>query len=160
MALTEHASDPAGDTIAAADGVAGTQASAPAGPRAGELSSAWRVIVVVACIGAVLAWSAVWSVAVQLGQSPWWLGTRASPTSPLIRLAPFVVPVAVVVGAIVNLRRLAWLATAAALVFVGYGSADLGGRTDLGLVELGIGMAVLVVALASLTGTYRVADAG
>jgi len=126
-------------------------------PRVGELTSGWRVVVVLTWVAVVLAWSAVWSVSVQLGHPTWWLGTRATPTSPLIRLAPFVGPVAIIIGAIVNLRRLAWLGVAAALVFGAYGIGDLGGRARLGLVEVAIAAAALVVSLAALTGTYRAA---
>lgn len=136
--------------------VAGAEAEAgPAQPRPGELTNGWRVVMVLTWVGVVLAWSAVWSVAVQLGQSTWWLGTRASPTSPIVRLAPFVGPLVLILGAISNIRRLAWVGVAAALVFGAYGVGDLGRRANLGLIELAIATAGLAVSLAALTGTYR-----
>jgi hypothetical protein len=110
---------------------------------------------VVAWVGVVLAWSAVWSASVQLGRPTWWLGTRADPTSHVIRLAPFAPPVVLILGALRNSRWLAWVGVAGALVFGGYAVADLWNEPDLAIIEIGIAAAGLLVSLLSLTGTYR-----
>lgn len=147
MALTD---------VSAPGDAAPAPAPVPDVPSPGQLTSVWRVVMVVAWVGVVLAWSAMWSVSVQMGQPTWWLGTRATPTSPLVRLAPFAGPVLIIVGAIVNARRLAWLGAAAALVFAGYAVADVvDGLGSQAWVEVGIAAAGLVVSLAALSGTYR-----
>ena len=129
-------------------------------PRVGELTSGWRVVMVITWVAVVLAWSSVWNASVQLGDPTWWLGTRATPTSPLIRLAPFVGPVAVMLGTILNVRWIAWVGVAGALVFGAYAVADLGVALELGLIEVAISVAALAVSLAALTGTYRVGATG
>lgn len=129
----------------------------PIVPRPGELSSAWRVVMVLGWVAVALAWSSVWSVAVQLGQSTWWLGTRASPTSPVIRLLPYVAPVIVTLGTILNVRRLAWVGIAGSVLLAGYGIGDLGDRMHLGLIEVAIAAAALLVSIAAFSGTYRAA---
>jgi hypothetical protein len=123
--------------------------------RPGQLSAGWRLIMVVAWVGVVLAWSAVWSASVQLGRPTWWLGTRADPTSHVIRLAPFAPPVVLILGALRNSRWLAWVGVAGALVFGGYAVADMWNEPDLAIIEIGIAAAGLLVSLLSLTGTYR-----
>lgn len=110
---------------------------------------------VITWVAVVLAWSSVWNASVQLGEPTWWLGTRATPTSPLIRLAPLVGPVAVLIGTILNVRWIAWVGVVGALVFGAYAVADLGVALQLGLIEVAISVAALAVSLAALTGTYR-----
>jgi hypothetical protein len=110
---------------------------------------------VVAWVGVVLAWSAVWNASVQLGRPTWWLGTRADPTPLLVRLAPFTAPVAVILGALRNSRWLAWVGAAGALVFGGYAIADVWNEPDLAVIEIGVAAAGLLVSLLALTGTYR-----
>lgn len=134
------------------------RADAAPAPRPGELTSGWRLIMVVTWIGVVLGWSAVWNASVQLGQPTWWLGTRADPTPAVVRIAPFLGPIVVVLGALLNARWLAWVGSLAALVFAGYAIADVERHTDLALLQLGIAAAGLVVSLLALTGTYRRRD--
>jgi len=127
----------------------------PAAPLPGSLTGGWRLIMIIAAVGAVLSWSAVWSASVQLGLSTWWLGPRADPTALPIRLAPYVLPIVVVIGALNGRRWLTWLGLAAAAVFAGYGIGDLGRVPRLAALELVVAGAVAVVSLASLTGVYR-----
>jgi hypothetical protein len=123
--------------------------------RPGQLSAGWRLIMVVAWVGVVLAWSAVWNASVQLGRPTWWLGTRADPMPVVVRLAPFAVPVVLILGALRNARWLAWTGVAGAIVFGGYAVADLSNEPDLAMLEIGVATAGLVVSLLALTGTYR-----
>lgn len=143
------------DVSAPGDGLV-PPVTVPDAPVPGQLTSVWRVVMVVLWVGVVLAWSAVWNVSVQLGDPTWWLGTRATPTSPLVRLAPYVAPVLIIVGAIANARHLAWAGAAAALVFGGYAITDVaGGLGGLAWIEVGIAAAALLASLAGLSGTYR-----
>lgn len=144
--------------VSAPDAAASAPEPAPQ-PVPGQLTSVWRVVIVMAWVAVALAWSAVWSASVQLGTPTWWLGTRASPSSPLVRLFPYLGPVVIVAGAIANARRLAWLGIAAALVFAGYAFGDVAdGLGRLAWIELGVAVAALVASLAALSGTYRASN--
>ena len=124
-------------------------------PRAGELAIGWRIVTATLWISVIVAFAAVWSTSVQLGLSTWWLGPRADPRSPIIRLAPFVAPLLVSVAAFNNVRRLPWYGMGAALVTAVFGIVDLGRVPRLAIVELIIAGVAFAVSAASLTGTYR-----
>lgn len=138
-----------------ADAMAAPNAELGRQPRAGELTMGWRITTAIAWIGVVLGFAAVWNTSVQLGLSTWWLGPRAQPTSPLLRLAPFVAPIFMVVGTLNNVRWLGRLGVGAALVTAVFGIGDLGRIERLAVVELLIAGLALVVSIASSTGTYR-----
>ena len=129
-------------------------------PRVGELATGWRIVTACLWISVIVAFAAVWSTSVQLGLSTWWLGPRADPRSPIIRLLPFVAPLLVTIAAFNNMRRLAWYGMGAALVTAAFGIVDLGRVPRLAVVELIVAGLALVVSAASLTGTYRPVGAG
>lgn len=124
-------------------------------PRAGELATGWRIVTACLWISVIVAFAAVWSTSVQLGLSTWWLGPRADPQSPIIRLSPFVAPLLMTIAAFTNVRRLAWYGMGAALVTAVFGLVDLGRVPRIAVVELIIAGLAFVVSAASLTGTYR-----
>ena len=128
-------------------------------PRAGELTTGWRIVTASLWISVIVAFAAVWSTSVQLGLSTWWLGPRADPRSPVIRLLPFVIPLLMTVAAFNNVRRLAWFGMGASLVTAVFGVVDLGRVPRLAVVELLIAALAFAVSAASLTGTYRPAAA-
>ena len=43
-------------------------------PRAGELTTAWRILTGIGWIGIVVVLAATWNVSRQLGLPTWWLG--------------------------------------------------------------------------------------
>lgn len=106
-------------------------------------------------VAVVLAWSAVWNASVQLGLSTWWLGPRAQPTPQFIKLSPFIPPVLMMLGAINNVRWLAWFGLASAAILTGIGVGDLGRVRNLGIAEVSIALIAGIVSIASLAGTYR-----
>ncbi|MAT04113.1 MAG: hypothetical protein CL424_03600 [Acidimicrobiaceae bacterium] len=124
-------------------------------PRAGELSTGWRVVTACLWISVIVAFAAVWSSSAQLGLSTWWLGPRADPRSPIIRLSPFVAPLLMTIATFNNMRRLPWFGIGASLVTAAFGIGDLGRVTGLAVLELIIAGLALVVSAASLTGVYR-----
>jgi len=124
-------------------------------PRAGQLTTGWRIATACLWILVITGFAAVWNTSVQLGLSTWWLGPRADPRSPIIRLSPFIAPVLVMLAAFNNRRWLAWAGVGASIVTALFGVGDLGRVTRLAALELGIAALALVVSLASLTGTYR-----
>ena len=124
-------------------------------PHAGELTTGWRVVTACLWISVIVAFAAVWSASEQLGLSTWWLGPRADQRSLVIRLSPFVAPLAMTVAAFNNVRRLAWFGIGASLVTSVFGIIDLGRVPRLAIVELIIAGLACAVSVASLTGTYR-----
>jgi hypothetical protein len=130
----------------------------PRPPRPGDLSLGWRAITAATWIGVVIGLAAVWNVSVQLGLSTWWLGPRAAPRPRVIQFSPFVVPMFMLLATINQMRRLAWVGLAAAVLLAGVGIGDVGRVAWLAGVELAIAGAAAAVSIASLTGTYRSAE--
>ena len=119
-------------------------------PRAGELTTGWRIVTACTWIAVIVAFAAVWNTSVQLGLSTWWLGARAEPQPPIVRLSPFLVPLAH------GDRRLRptlvgwhWLGIGAAAVTAVFGIGDLGRVQGLATLELLIAGIALMVSLAS-----------
>jgi hypothetical protein len=124
-------------------------------PRAGELSSKWRLVTALTWIAVVVALGSVWSVSDQLGLSTWWLGPRGEPRPRVVQLLPFVPAVAMLLGAINHVRRLALWGVLAAVAVIAIGIVDLGYVARLGWIEIAIGGAAGAVSLASRSGTFR-----
>lgn len=132
-------------------------------PRAGQLTLGWRIVMAVTWVGVVAAFAAVWNTSVQLGLSTWWLGPRGDPQPQVVRLLPFVAPLAMCLAVFNNLRRLPYFGLGAAAVVVVFGIGDLGRVGELAALELLIAGLAAAVSAASLTGMYRaesVAPAG
>lgn len=128
-------------------------------PRRGELSPTWRIVTAIAWIAVMLALATVWNTSVQLGLATWWLGPRGDPQPLAVQLSPFVAPVVVVVLTMNHMRWMPQIGLVASAVVAGFGAADLGRVTSLGVLQILVGAAAAAVSIASATGTYRV-DAG
>ena len=124
-------------------------------PRAGELTSGWRVVTAVTWMMVVVGLGCVWKTSDQLGLSTWWLGPRGEPHSIVIQLLPFVPAVLMVLAAINHVRYLPWFGLAASGLVVLTGLFDVVRFTGLGVLEISIGVAAAVVSLVSLAGMYR-----
>jgi hypothetical protein len=124
-------------------------------PRAGELTSGWRVVTAVTWIMVVVGLGCVWKTSDQLGLSTWWLGPRGEPHSIVIQLLPFVPPVLMTLAAVNHVRYLPWFGLAASGLVVLTGLFDIVRFTGLGALEIAIGVAAAVVSLVSLAGMYR-----
>lgn len=130
----------------------------PRPPRPGELSIGWRAVTAATWIGVVFALAAVWNASVQLGLSTWWLGARADPQPRFVQFSPFIAPVLMLLATINQARWLGWIGLGAAGVVAAVGVGDLGRVSTLAAIELAIAGAAAAVSLASLSGTYRIAD--
>lgn len=106
-------------------------------------------------ITVALAFVAVWNTSVQLGRSTWWLGPRGEPMPRLVRVVPFVAPVAMVFATIRNTRWIAVFGIGASLALAAIAVADLSRVPAIAAVELTVAAAAAIISLASLTGTYR-----
>jgi len=124
-------------------------------PRPGQLTTAWRVIVVSTWVGVFVAYMAVWKASDELGIATWWLGPRSGPQPLVVRLIPFVVAATFGILASYNVRRMPVIGLVGSAILVGIAVPDLSRSTGLALLEFAIAGAALLVSAASFTGTYR-----
>ncbi len=124
-------------------------------PQAGELTPGWRLVHSLVWISVAVAIGSVWKTSDQLGMSTWWLGPRGAPRPRLVQILPFAPAVVMLLLAVNHVRHLAWAGVLSATLVIAVGVVDLGYALELALLEIAIGVAALVVSLASLTGTYR-----
>jgi hypothetical protein len=124
-------------------------------PRPGELTPGWRIVTGVTWLLVLLAMAAVWRTSDQLGLSTWWLGPRGRPNSLVVQLLPFVPAVLMVLASINHVKYVPWYGTAASVLLIVAGLFDLSRVVGLGILEIAIGGAALVVSLVSLSGMYR-----
>jgi hypothetical protein len=123
------------------------------------LTLGWRAATAGIWIGVIVGFAGVWNASVQLGLSTWWLGPRASPQPRIVQFSPFVAPVLMLLATINQLRWLGWAGLAAAAAAAAVAIGDIDRVPGLALVEFAIAGAAAAASIASLTGTYRTADA-
>jgi phosphoglycerol transferase MdoB-like AlkP superfamily enzyme len=123
-------------------------------PRPGQLTPWWRLATVATWALVLVAWSGVWKASRELGVAVWWLGPDGDPQPIFIMLLPFVVPLAMIVLALNNVRHLPWYGLAGAALMSVFGFIDLAYVRRFGLVELLIAAAAAAVAVAGFGGTY------
>jgi hypothetical protein len=126
-------------------------------PRAGELTPAWRVAIVLTWLGALLAYLAVWKASEEIGIATWWLGPRSNPEPILIRLIPFGVVAVFGILAGYNIKRVPAISLAGAGVLALIAIPDLSRSGGLAMIEFAIAGAVALVSLGSFSGVYRAA---
>lgn len=113
---------------------------------------------IVAWVGAFLAYLAVWKASEELGIATWWLGPRSDPQPAVIRLVPFAVITVFGVLASYNVRRFPWISLGGSVILAVIAVPDLSRSTGLATIEFAIAGAVALVSLAALTGMYRASD--
>jgi hypothetical protein len=124
-------------------------------PRAGDLTTAWRILTGIGWLGIVVMLAATWNASRQLGLPTWWLGPLDHQRPAYIILLPFVAP-AVVLTAVGNrVRYVPWIGVLGATATAAIGLGDLGRVRGLGVVELIGAAAALLVSIASFSGMYR-----
>jgi hypothetical protein len=129
-------------------------------PRAGDLTTSWRILTGVGWIAIVMVLAATWNASRQLGLPTWWLGPVDHQRPAYIILLPFVAP-AVMLTAVGNrVRYVPWIGVLGAIATAAIGFGDLGRVRGLGVVELIAAAAALLVSIASFSGMYRDAPAG
>jgi len=104
---------------------------------------------------AFLCYMAVWKASEELGIGTWWLGPRSDPQPTLVNLIPLGVIVLVGGAASFDIRHLPWIGIGGSVALTLIAIPDLSRSTGLAVVEFAIAGAVMIVSLASLTGTYR-----
>jgi hypothetical protein len=120
-------------------------------------------MVVTTWVGAFVAYLAVWKASEEIGIATWWLGARSNPQPLVIRLIPFIVTALFGILASYNVPRMPVIGLVGAAVLAAIAVPDLSRSAGLATIEFAIAGAVLLVSLASFTGTYRAprtSDAG
>ncbi len=146
--------------VAAPWGLPMPDAPAPARPpmrqsRPGQLTAAWRAMLLTTWVGVFVAYLAVWKASEELGIATWWLGPRSSPQPVFIRLIPFFLAAVFGILASYNVRRVPVFGLIGASLLAAIAVPDLSRSTGLTVIEFAIAGAVLLVSLASFTGVYR-----
>ena len=126
-------------------------------PRAGELTGAWRIALILTWLGALLSYLAVWKASEEIGIATWWLGPRSNPQPMLIRLIPFAVVAVFGVITCYNVKRLPWISLAGAGLLALIAVPDLSRSGGLAMIEFAIAGAVALVSLGAFSGMYRAA---
>lgn len=128
-------------------------------PRAGDLTTGWRITTGIGWIGIVAVLAATWNASRQLGLSTWWLGPVHDQRPPYVMLLPFVAPAVMLTVVGNRVRYVPWIGIAGAVATAAVGLGDLGRVRGLGVVELIAAAAALLVSIASFSGMYRAVDA-
>src|SRR6185295_16423009 len=105
-------------------------------PRAGQLSSVWRLLLGIGWVAIVVGNAAVWESSRVIGLSTWWLGADSEPRMLLIQLLPFYGPILVTVAAISNWRYAPYLGIGVAAAGAAIGAGDLNRVRWIAVVEL------------------------
>ena len=128
-------------------------------PRAGELTTAWRILTGIGWLLIVVVLGAIWNTSRQLGLPTWWLGPLDHQRPPYIVLLPFIAPAVMIAAVGYRARYVPWIGVLGAAATAAIGLGDLGRVRGLGVVELIAAGAALFVSIASMSGMYRTADA-
>lgn len=110
------------------------------------------MVLVCGWVGVILGLAAVWKSSWTLGFSTWWLGPESSPRFFGLLILPFVLPLAVVLLALANVRYAALVGIVAALVTGAIGLGDIGRQDKFAVIELALAGAGLLISVASLAG--------
>ncbi len=129
-------------------------------PQPGQLTTAWRAMVVATWVGVFVAYLAMWKASEELGIATWWLGPRSSPQPLIVRLVPFVVAAVFGILASYNVPRMPLIGLIGAALLAAIAIPDLSRSAGLAAIEFAIAGAVALVSAASFTGMYRQAGSG
>ena len=127
-------------------------ASARAATRPGSLTTTWRTVLGLAWVGAFCCYAAVWQASVEIGFGLWWIGPRGDPTFLGLRLAPFLLSLAIVLHLVYARPAPLALSAAGALGALAWAVPDLSRAPALALVEVAIGVLLAVVTLCARSG--------
>jgi hypothetical protein len=128
--------------------------------RPGQLTPGWKMVLVCGWVGVILGFAAVWKSSWTLGFSTWWLGPESEPRFVGLLILPFVLPLAMVVLALANVRYAAFAGIVAALVTAAIGWGDIGRQDKFAAVELALAGAGFLISVACLAGLVRRPAAG
>ena len=109
-------------------------------------------------VGVFFAFAAVWKASEEIGIATWWLGPRSDPQPLLIRLAPFIIAIAVGLIVVSNRREAVWVSYGGAALIGVLAVLDVSRSAGLAVIEFAVAGAVILVTTASFAGRYRVVE--
>ena len=127
-------------------------------PRVGGLTPGWRIFMIVTWVVVFFAFAGVWKASEEVGIGTWWLGSRSQPSPVPVRMIPFVASFVVALLTTYNVRRLPFVGLAAAGGVALLAVFDFRWSVGIAVVELGIALGALLVALGSFGGRYRAVE--
>ncbi len=123
--------------------------------RPGQLTVGWQIMVAASWTAAFFAFAAVWKTSQEIGIGTWWLGARAQPQPTVLRIAPFVLAIAVGMAAVYNIRRTAWISAAASIALAIGAAFDMSRSGGLAAIEFAIAGSMLLVSIGAALGAIR-----
>lgn len=106
-------------------------------------------------VGAVLGYSTIWAVSRQVGLPTWWLGPRSDPQPLAITAIPFALPVLMLIGVALGLRRIALYGVIAAVLSAPIALVDLEAQPGLAIAQIAVSLAALCASAAALLAGSR-----
>ncbi|MFV0309541.1 MAG: hypothetical protein ACK5OX_17565 [Desertimonas sp.] len=100
-----------------------------------------------------VAFIGVWKASQEVGLATWWRGPRSNPQPVVVQLVPLYAPMAMVIAALGRSRRIGLAGLVAAAVTIAVALGDLGTVRKLAWVELAVGVAAVVFTLASVAAS-------
>ena len=121
-------------------------------PRPGELTDGWRTALLSGWVAVMVGFGSVWQACRVAGIAPWWLGPETDMRSVFVVVLPFAPAIVAAVAAFVGYRYASFIGIAAGLAASAIALGDRAEFPGLALVELVIGVAGLLISIASLAG--------
>jgi len=128
--------------------------------RPGDLTMSWRVVLCLAWIGGFFAFAAVWQASVQIGIGTWWIGPRALPAPPYIRLLPFALTLVMALCVIYNTPRIVRTSFVGTLLVAAIAIPDFSRSVSMAIAELVVAGLLLLVTVGAVSGRYRLQPRG
>jgi hypothetical protein len=125
----------------------------PAQP--GQLTVAYRWIVVVFWVAILVALGTVAGASEIVGRQVWWLGDDGRRAPIFVVVLPAIAPIATIVAAVNNRRWVPYASCVAALTTLLTAWGDRHRSPGAAVVELALGIAAALVSAASFSGRYR-----
>lgn len=123
--------------------------------RPGQLEWTWATIVAIGWALVIAGLVALGVAGRRLGVPPWWLGPETDPQPLPVWVAPFVLPGATLLMAVLNLRRTLVVSLAASVSCGLLALADAADSPGVALGEALLGLAGLLVTVAATAGVVR-----
>ncbi|WP_395155578.1 hypothetical protein [Ilumatobacter sp.] len=137
--------------------ISGFPTPQPFQQRPGQVTTGWQMLLGAAWTASFFAFAAVWKTSQDIGIGTWWLGARAQPQSPTIKIIPFVLAIVIGLAAIYNLRRVALISLTGSLGVALIAVFDISRSGGLAAIEFAIAASLATISVGAFTGTYRAA---
>lgn len=124
-------------------------------PQPGQLTMAYRVIVVVFWAAIVAGLGTVAGASEVVGRQVWWLGDDGRRAPIFVLVLPVIAPMVTIIAAVNNRRWVPYASCAAALTTLLTAWGDRHRSPGAAVVELALGVAGVLVSAATFAGRFR-----